>query len=216
MQHMNGNISVSTVSGMVGTVYLESDLPCLPDQFLDFCIVFSETVALMPFAVVSSADTRQTPSHQPWAFRHTRHWQERQSWPKIQPSVSKFLSLGTFWDGKFNISEDYNAMQQDFFLVPGHFHQQQAPPILRMPTAVEMKDLLWSPSPHKQPLRPGHWESAWLCQILNHAGLLCLHELDNSVWPQHGSAEQYHRISCAFPPLLWVRCSGGCFMLWCA
>lgn len=65
MQHMNGNISVSTVSGMVGTVYLGSDLPCLPDQFLDFSLCFTETVALMPFAVVSSADTRQTPSHQP-------------------------------------------------------------------------------------------------------------------------------------------------------
>lgn len=38
-----------------------------------------------------SADTRQTPSYQPWAFRHTCHWQEGQSWPAVQPNVSIFL-----------------------------------------------------------------------------------------------------------------------------
>lgn len=47
-------------------------------------------------------------------------------------------------------------------------------PFLSVLTAVEMKDLLSSPSPHKEPLRPRRGEPANLLQLLNHAVLLCV------------------------------------------
>lgn len=43
----------------------------------------------------------------------------------------------------------------------------------RLPPSAEMKDLLSSPSPHKQPLRLGRGEPTRFLQLLNHVRLLC-------------------------------------------
>lgn len=45
----------------------------------------------------------------------------------------------------------------------------------RLPPSAKMKDLLSSPSPHKQPLRLGRGEPTRFLQLLNHVGLLCEH-----------------------------------------
>lgn len=58
----------------------------------------------------------------------------------------------------FILSEACDASGK-VFSVPILRHQKQARPALSVLTAVEMKDLLSSPSPHKEPPRPGRRES---------------------------------------------------------
>lgn len=69
------------------------------------------------------------------------------------------------------------------------------PPLLQI--AVEMKDLLRSPSSHKQPLRPGRGEPSCLSQLLNHAGLLCVHA-GEAARAQCGPAECYLSLFSSF------------------
>lgn len=58
----------------------------------------------------------------------------------------------------FILSEACDASGK-VFSVPILRHQKQTRPALSVLTAVEMKDLLSSPSPHKEPPRPGRRES---------------------------------------------------------
>lgn len=99
----------------------------------------------------SSADARQTPSHQPRAFRHTRHRQEGQPRPTLQPDVSIYPPLLQ----KFRSNTPH--LWQDFCSVALSNRLHLTLSIL---TAVEMKDLapispITSVLPHKQPQRPG-------------------------------------------------------------
>lgn len=80
-----------------------------------------------------------------------------------------------------------------------------------MLTAVKIKNLLSSPSPHKQPLRPGRGESILLLQLLNHSRPLYVH----ACWRGSVGMAWSCWMSCLFS-LLWLKCSSGCFMLWCA
>lgn len=128
------------------------------------------------FAVfLSSADTRQTPSHQPRALRHTCHRQEGQPRPTIKPNVSVFfwLYMSCWAHIKRIKSQIYDAAQRDF-LCQSTAISYRLPLFKYIDSSCNERFSLISIPPHKQPLRPWWGEPTRLLQLLNHARLLCM------------------------------------------
>lgn len=170
-----------------------------------------------PPLFVSSADTRQAPSHQPWALWHTCHWQEGKSWPAIKPSVSICLWLCFSCRLISNVMHRRSIMLcgEIFCANPlpsaaGSLHSKSADsscnersspaPSQTVPEAWKRRAYLPPPAP----------QSCW-AGVCVRVRACCIGSVSmaRSCWI----------ISCNIIPvsaLLWLRYSSGCFKLWCA